>query len=216
MNRDFVLSAIAAAVLHGGLFFGMQRGAPPPAASKPDVPPVVMVVPKLAVEEEPVPTREPSDKPSKEAPEAPPPQLPNVVSIATDKDFTMKYVPAPEVDTTGMTTIPTRFGNMTSGMNVGGVFRLTELDRIPKTRFQMSPVYPFEAKQRGMTGTVQIEFTVDENGRVSDPRIIDTPDRMFNEPTIAAVLKWRFEPGVRHGKPVRFRMIAPVVFNLND
>jgi len=30
------------------------------------------------------------------------------------------------------------------------------------------------------------------------------------------VANWRFEPGLKQGRPVPFRMMVPLVFNLND
>jgi protein TonB len=37
----------------------------------------------------------------------------------------------------------------------------------------------------------------------------------FEEPTLRAIAKWRFEPGRRGGQIVRFRMQVPVVFKLD-
>jgi protein TonB len=137
-------------------------------------------------------------------------------TIARLDDFTMP--PQPVVGYAGpvVDKIPTDWGQIGPTKPSGPIFRLGDLDRAPRTRSQIAPVYPFEAKRTGLTGSVNVEFTVDENGRVGDPRIVSSTDRVFEQATIAAVLKWRFEPGTREGRAVRFRMIAPVVFNLND
>jgi protein TonB len=37
-------------------------------------------------------------------------------------------------------------------------------------------------------------------------------DPVFERPALAAVKQWRFEPGKRNGKPVRFRMRVPITF----
>ena len=42
-----------------------------------------------------------------------------------------------------------------------------------------------------------------------------TANSIFDSATIRSVLKWRFEPGKRNGKIVRFRMAVPVVFKLD-
>jgi periplasmic protein TonB len=98
----------------------------------------------------------------------------------------------------------------------GDVIPSTYLDNTPRTRFQASPAYPFGAKQSGITGEVHVEFVVDERGRVSDPRVVYSSNRIFDEPTLRAVAKWQFEPGRRDGKAVKFRMTVPVMFNLNE
>jgi protein TonB len=57
---------------------------------------------------------------------------------------------------------------------------------------------------------------VDERGRVIDPRIVRSSERVFEESTLRAISKWQFEPGRRQGKVVRFRMTVPVMFNLHE
>ena len=80
----------------------------------------------------------------------------------------------------------------------------------------MAPVYPFDAKRNGLTGEVFVEFTVDEEGAVISPRVVRSSDRIFEDATLRAVSRWRFEPGRRANQIVRFRMAVPVVFNLNE
>ncbi len=58
-----------------------------------------------------------------------------------------------------------------------------------------APRYPAEALRNGVSGSVQVEFTVDENGRVRNARIVQAnPTRIFNNDTLSAVRRWRFEP----------------------
>ena len=90
------------------------------------------------------------------------------------------------------------------------------LDNPPRTRFQASPLYPFQAKREGTSGEVLVDFMVDEQGRVVEPRVVKSSHPMFDEPTLRAVAKWQFEPGRRDGRIVKFRMTVPVLFNLNE
>jgi protein TonB len=91
---------------------------------------------------------------------------------------------------------------------------ITALDNPPRTRSQVAPVYPNEVKVEGKGGEVLIEFIVDETGRVLDAHVVKSSDPRFESATLRAVAKWRFEPGKSNGRPVRFRMVAPVVFSL--
>jgi protein TonB len=59
-----------------------------------------------------------------------------------------------------------------------------------------------------------VEFEVDVKGRVVSALVKHSSDRAFEEPTLRAVLKWRFEPGLLQGSPVPFRMVIPVNFKL--
>jgi protein TonB len=90
------------------------------------------------------------------------------------------------------------------------------LDNPPRTRAQTPPTYPFSLKTSGVSGEVLVEFVVDEYGRVIHPRVVRSTHAEFEAPTLAALSKWMFEPGTRNRAPVRFRMVVPVKFNLND
>lgn len=56
-----------------------------------------------------------------------------------------------------------------------------------------APSYPREALRSGVTGEVTVEFTVQPDGSVSDPRVVSsTPSRTFDREAINAVRRWQF------------------------
>jgi protein TonB len=89
------------------------------------------------------------------------------------------------------------------------------LDHAPHATSQPSPAYPVDARARGETGTVVVEFLVDRSGTVRDPVVIRSSDPVFEEPALRGVEHWRFEPGRVDGKLVSFRMAVPVQFSLD-
>jgi protein TonB len=90
------------------------------------------------------------------------------------------------------------------------------LDNTPRTRSQVAPAYPASERNAGISGEVLVEFTVDESGRVLNPRVVRSSRTAFESPTLRAVSNWRFEPGKKNGQAVRFRMMVPVAFNLES
>jgi protein TonB len=103
------------------------------------------------------------------------------------------------------------------GAKVGpAIFRTVDLDGVPRVRSQTAPTYPFEAKSRGLSGEVLVEFSVDENGAAFDLRVVRSSDRIFEEAALRAVARWKFEPGRRDGRIVRFKMSVPIVFRLDE
>jgi RNA polymerase sigma factor (sigma-70 family) len=124
------------------------------------------------------------------------------------------------------------------------VFDMAKLDRLPVAKFQARPEYPAELRQAGMTGRAVVEFVVDANGEVQrvaavPPRdsadqvkltdfviqaagegkaVIDpaAAQRAFEEAAVAAVQKWKFNPGQKGGRAVGSRMQIPIVFSLNN
>ena len=102
------------------------------------------------------------------------------------------------------------------GLGRGRVTSWKELDQPPRAQAQVSPIYPTPEKSTSTTGSVEVEFIVDETGAVVNPRVVSSTHRAFEEPTLRAVEKWRFVPGRRLGQVVSFRMRVPVLFHLND
>jgi len=58
-----------------------------------------------------------------------------------------------------------------------------------------NPRYPREAALRRRSGSVEVEFTVGTDGRVTSSRVVHaSPPRVFDRAALAAVDDWRFEP----------------------
>jgi TonB family protein len=74
------------------------------------------------------------------------------------------------------------------------------------------PTYPDEAKPKGLTGTVILLLTVNEEGRVSDAKVLQGHP-LFSEAAISAVKQWVYSPTMVNGKPVS--AIATVVIHFN-
>ncbi|MCS7049918.1 MAG: energy transducer TonB, partial [Verrucomicrobiae bacterium] len=95
------------------------------------------------------------------------------------------------------------------------IFSLGDLDQKPRVIFQIPPVYPPELRSRGVQGTVYVTFVVDRTGRVVNPSIEKSTDPRFERPALDAVKQWRFEPGMRNGQEVQFKMRVPITFSLS-
>ncbi|MDX1517035.1 MAG: energy transducer TonB [Woeseiaceae bacterium] len=89
-----------------------------------------------------------------------------------------------------------------------------EGDVIPIVRIE--PQFPREALIKGIEGWVEIEFTIEPDGTVSDPRVIAAePRRIFDRDAIRAIYKWKFKPRIVDGKPVARRATQRLEFKLN-
>lgn len=220
MERQFGLPVAFAAAAHAALLFAFDKPPRAPAA-KPAEKTTTIVWHLPPLEPEPPVEMEPSTEKSAAAPapDVPLPGLPEPLVVDMTGGPTMTPPPLRPVSSTDITHILPRSFGTPGGEGEGWRKDITsglDLDNPPRTRFQPAPLYPFEGKKDGMRGEVQVEFVVDESGLVRDPRVINSSHRMFEEPTLRAVAKWKFEPGRRHGRVVAFKMAIPVVFTLND
>lgn len=220
MDRNFVISASVAAAFHAGLLFGIPGSPAKPAAEKV----TTKLIDAFKIFEEPPPP--PEDLAEKSAalgssdlaPRAPEPPI-----NPTMTDFVVTApISTPTTVTVPVHTIPLGPpGDMLGDINgapdgKNPTFTFVDLDGAPRTRMQTAPSYPFEAKRQGVTGDVLVEFTVDESGSVLSPHVVKSSNPVFDDPAVRAVARWKFEPGKRGGRVVRFKMAVPIVFNLND
>jgi TonB family protein len=63
------------------------------------------------------------------------------------------------------------------------------------------PVYPASARANHLQGTVVLQAAINEQGRISELKVISGP-REFVETSIGAVQQWRYRPYVLNGEPV--------------
>jgi len=91
------------------------------------------------------------------------------------------------------------------------VFSMADLDQKPRAIHQPGPTLNKQTRRKA-PGTVYIIFIVDQRGRVVDPKIQKSTDRIFEKPALRAIKQWKFEPGKRKGKAVQFRMRVPITF----
>lgn len=74
-------------------------------------------------------------------------------------------------------------------------------DVVPIVRVE--PSYPRDAIMRGLEGWVQVRFTINPDGSVSDPEVVAAePPRVFNREAVRAILRWKFRPRIVDGQPV--------------
>ncbi len=86
-----------------------------------------------------------------------------------------------------------------------GVDRNAEGDVIPLVR--IPPQYPRKAAMAKIEGWVKVEFTITEEGTVTNPHVLESkPPRIFDREALRAILKWKFKPKIVDG--VRVPQIA--------
>ncbi|MEN0064815.1 MAG: energy transducer TonB [Myxococcota bacterium] len=75
--------------------------------------------------------------------------------------------------------------------------------RPPEPIHTEHPVFPAEAAQQAIEGTVVAKLWIDANGKVSKVEIVSaTPPGVFEEAARAAFMKSTFSPAILNGEPV--------------
>ena len=78
---------------------------------------------------------------------------------------------------------------------------------------KVNPVYPPDARARGLVGTVRVNLLVDERGEVIDIQSVEGPVLLHNAAKDAA-FKWKFQPYLIDGRAVPFTGYVTFNFSL--
>jgi TonB family protein len=81
---------------------------------------------------------------------------------------------------------------------------------------QVQPIYPADAKQQKIQGTVVLGAEIDKNGHVKGLYIVRSAGPLLDHAAEDAVSKWRYNPTSLNGQPVAVQTTISVVFALNQ
>lgn len=220
MNKDLVIGILVSLALHGGIFgfeYLIPKGKAVVAAKVEEAPALQMEMPP----EEP-------DEPDKvedilDDDVAPtvmaPPSLVDMPTVVPVDAFTQQITPPPppglQTDRSAV-SIPVMKPGANFGKGIKDLFNAADLDQQPQARSRPSPNYPSDLKRQGITGECLVEFIVDSNGNVTAAQVVRASQREFENPSIQAVLKWKFRPGKKGGRVVNSRCQQLLQFNLGD
>lgn len=79
--------------------------------------------------------------------------------------------------------------------------------------YSLYPVYPRDALQQGVEGTVVIHATVEQNGRVKNLRVVSGP-ALLTPAALDAAQYWRYIPALRNGEPYETETDISIEFQL--
>lgn len=210
-TQRFIMPVIIAAGLHGALVYCFSDHGLPPLRPPNEKPPVLADKPRIEMADAPEDAGEAG--PGKAEPL---PSQEDVPRPATEDIFRINVTPSAE-PIKPVLTLPKNPSNLIGtgpiengpgGPKLPGVINL---DRIPRATVRPAPNYPGD--MRTTDGSVTVEFVVDTTGRVVTADAVRWTHREFVDPTLRAVLRWRFEPGTINGRKVNFRMAIPIEFH---
>jgi len=96
-------------------------------------------------------------------------------------------------------------------------YPVASLDRLPRELTRVQPVFPEDAATAGVQrGEVTLMLMIEENGGVSDARVVDAkPQGHFERSALAwALERARFAPAQRNGRDVKARVLVKVDYAL--
>jgi protein TonB len=128
----------------------------------------------------------------------PKPQVPDEPEEVPDLPEPEFNVNAPTTEGIQVARVAVDVGDLGAGISVSA----SDAEYLPIVVIQ--PQYPARALQREIEGWCQVMFTVDENGGVLDPMVVDAdPPGIFDSASLRAVTRFKFNPRTVNGQAVK-------------
>lgn len=112
--------------------------------------------------------------------------------------------------------LPELTANLESALIAAESARFAGLEEL--VRIKTVPArYPRRAEDRGLSGWVDVTFTVTTEGKTAAIEVVAAePETVFDSAAIAAVEQWEFEPKVFRGQTIPQRTMARLSFVLSE
>jgi protein TonB len=88
-----------------------------------------------------------------------------------------------------------------------------EYDTRPQVVKITQPKYPAEAFRNRVQGTVVVMITIDVDGRVQDPEVLESVSAL-DEAALTCTKRWRFKPAMKGGQAVATAAVSPITFRI--
>jgi TonB family protein len=102
------------------------------------------------------------------------------------------------------------------------VMKFAELDNGKKDGDLLTPVlteksdpgYPLELIRANVHGMVTLYAVINATGKVTDIRVLDSPDSRLDSYAAQALARWKFVPATKAGKPVALEAVVEIPFKV--
>jgi protein TonB len=84
----------------------------------------------------------------------------------------------------------------------------------PLATEQSDPGYPLELMRANVHGMVTLYAVIHSDGKVSDIRVLNSPDERLDPYAVKALARWKFLPAERAGKPVALEAVVKIPFRV--
>jgi periplasmic protein TonB len=106
------------------------------------------------------------------------------------------------------------YGPGEGGNYGGGVEHIGGGVKAPVPVYTIDPEFSEEARRAKYQGEVMVQIIVDAQGNVQSPRVVRPLGMGLDEKALEAVMKYKFKPGTKEGKPVPVYMTIAINFRL--
>jgi protein TonB len=105
---------------------------------------------------------------------------------------------------------------VTMNTNIGTLgFGQSDGEYLPIVKVQ--PIYPQRALQRGLEGSVLVQYTVTTTGETKDVVVVQSSNQVFDRAAIESAKKYKYKPRIIDGTPVEVPGVTTLIeFKIQD
>jgi TonB family protein len=136
-----------------------------------------------------------------------------LTSCATESPVrTTKYIlaGAPLMSARALTT------TLNAHMATPAFMAKTRLSEPLRLERGVPPLYPNEARKRGLDGTVVMQIALSETGEIKTATVKSASHDILGQATRLAVSEWKFTAPLRNGQPTALQIELPLTFRLKS
>ncbi|TCV92842.1 protein TonB [Luteibacter rhizovicinus] len=124
-------------------------------------------------------------------------------------------MPTPPVQHAVAKTVPAAAPPHVAEPQAAAPVPVAHTETAPVLRREVPPFYPADARRQKRQGWVEVSFTIEPDGKVSQAAVADAdPRNVFDLAALGAVKRWEFTPATRDGQPVRSTQRRRIQFQL--
>ena len=138
------------------------------------------------------------------------------VSVALLAQTAPPAPPAPPAPVSAPDAPPAPLAPEASATDSQTAYRIGDGVSMPLPTYRTEPEYTKEALAAHLEGTTFLSIVVSPEGTATDVRIVRSLDKGLDEKAVEAVRQWKFEPGLKAGKPVPVIANVEINFRLLD
>ncbi|WP_087020971.1 energy transducer TonB [Thaumasiovibrio subtropicus] len=130
------------------------------------------------------------------------PEPPPEAKPTTTQQVAVSLNAAPVTPTLNLTTAISGINVSVPSFGKVGVIASTNNQQVMPLH-RVNPNYPAKAQRQGIEGKVVLSFTIDEQGRPTDIKVVSaTPKRIFEREAMRALRRWKYQPQIIDGVAV--------------
>lgn len=102
------------------------------------------------------------------------------------------------------------------GFSPNTIFDENAVDEKAVLLSKTKPFYPAFVKEQNIQGKVRIEAYIDQEGNVTDIKVVQSPHELLTEEVLKTIARWKYKPAKKSGIAVKVKRLIEFTFQIEN